>query len=112
MDEEDGFQIGQAVASSPVPREDDGFQIGRAVSHLDNVAGNEDKIPEYEPPSFAKASQFFISTLPKRVEDPAQPKGFRLALPGELRAPNGEPAVLYDPFLTETKGLDDFGMLY
>ena len=56
------------------------------------------------------AKSFFKGFLPKRIMDPTQPDGYRLAMPGEMKSVNGIEAVEYDPFHSNIDLLDEFGI--
>lgn len=66
--------------------------------------------PAYEPPSLAAAKTFYSTTLPRRIKDPSQPTGFRLAKAGELADENGQPSQLYDPVCSKSNAFDEFGV--
>jgi hypothetical protein len=86
------------------------------VAHVPNAgagkasAQENEKLPEYQPPSLLDAQAFRLSTLPRRVKDPNQPTGYRLAKQGELVDAAGDPAVPYDLWSTPSDALDEFGV--
>jgi hypothetical protein len=56
-----------------------------------------------------KAKAFFLSTLPRRIEDSWQPTGHRLAGPGVMYDFNGTSSVLYN-FWDKSDNLNEFGI--
>ena len=93
--------------------DEDGFVVGHHIDEEERIqqvrADDGEAVPTYSAPNFNAAREYYYSTLPKRVRDPNQQSGFRLAQRGETRSHTGEPAVLYDPIRTDALGLDEFG---
>lgn len=76
----------------------------------DHGAHDHEDLPEYSAPSIAEAKTFRGSTLPRRIRDPNQATGYRLAKPGELVNAQGEPSMPYSLFKTEADAIDEFGI--
>lgn len=75
--------------------------------------GNNDQIdalPDYSPPNISDAARFRLSTLPRRLRDPSQPSGFRLASLGEEKDQYGNIALHYPLFSSGTDVLNEFGV--
>lgn len=66
--------------------------------------------PDYEPPNIHEARRFRSTTLPRRLRDPSQPSGFRLAAVGENRDQFGNEAQLYPVFGAGSNILNEFGV--
>jgi hypothetical protein len=108
--EESGFMTGTAHAHDGPSRRSNEAAPAAAAAPSNNTAP-PGGIPKYEGISFAIASRHFQDTLPKRVAYPGSKTGFRLALPGEERSADGEPAKHYpNPFMINAEELDEFGL--
>ena len=71
--------------------------------------GSGEELPGYEKPNREDAQKFFLSTLPRRIVDPTQRTGHRLAKPGELKDSAGNQSYLY-PLSTKDDALSEFGI--
>ena len=71
--------------------------------------GSGEELPGYEKPNRDDAQKFFLSTLPRRIVDPTQRTGHRLAKPGELKDSAGNQSYLY-PLSTKDDALSEFGI--
>jgi hypothetical protein len=69
-----------------------------------------ESLPDYEPPNIQEAKKFRSTTLPRRLRDPSQPSGFRLAAIGEDKDQFGNESQLYPVFCTGTDVLNEFGV--
>jgi len=69
----------------------------------------DDVLPGYEKPNREEAQKFFLSTLPRRIADPTQRTGHRLAKPGELKDRAGNYSHLYS-LTTDDDALSEFGI--
>jgi hypothetical protein len=88
---------------------EDGFQTVH-VGRGDNTNTNEDILPSYEPPTLAAARDFYNMSLPRRIKDPKQPTGYRLANVGEFEnIETKEPSQLYDVW-QDSSVMNDFGI--
>ncbi len=72
--------------------------------------GVNDVLPSYEPPNLEEAKRYRDSTLPRRLRDPSQPNGFRLAGMGEDKDQFGNIAQKYPLFCSKTDVLNEFGV--
>lgn len=68
-----------------------------------------DELPTYQKPSFAKANEFYRSTLSHRLRDSKQATGYTLAKPGEMKR-GDVVAEDYKFFTTPEKALSEFGI--
>lgn len=71
---------------------------------------NNEALPDYIPPNISDAARFRLSTLPRRLRDPTQPSGFRLAAMGEDKDQFGNPALHYPLFFSGKDILNEFGV--
>ena len=78
-------------------------------SSSSSTGNNGDSLPDYVKPNRKDAQEFFLSTLPRRIADPTQKTGHRLAKPGEMRDSNGNLSYLY-PLMTNDDALSEFGI--
>jgi hypothetical protein len=69
-----------------------------------------ESLPQYEPPNVKEARRFRSTTFPRRLRDPSQPSGFRLAAVGEERDSYGNEAQLYPLFCSGGDVLNEFGV--
>ena len=70
----------------------------------------DEALPEYVPPNLNDAKRFRSSTLPRRLRDPTQPNGFRLAAMGEEKDQFGNIAVHYPLFVCGQDVFNEFGV--
>jgi predicted RND superfamily exporter protein len=71
---------------------------------------DNDELPQYSAPSIAEAKTFRGYALPRRLRDPNQPSGYRLARPGELVNAQGEPSMPYSLLKSKSNAIDEFGI--
>jgi hypothetical protein len=77
----------------------------------DNVPSTgSESLPQYEPPNIKEAQRFRSTTFPRRLRDPSQPSGFRLAAVGEDKDQFGNEAQLYPIFCAGSDVLNEFGV--
>jgi hypothetical protein len=70
----------------------------------------DEKLPSYQPISLQAAKDFYYESLPRRIPDPKQPTGFRLANIGELQdSVTGVPSRLYRTN-ESSAAFNDFGV--
>ena len=74
------------------------------------MSGQDESPPGYEAPNLSAARDFYAATLPRRIVDPAQPTGYRLAKLGEMVDNYGNTAELYDPYCSKSNALNEFGV--
>ena len=95
---------------------DDGFKEYHVEMESNkNITELKDELRDslnfkYEPPNVQVARESYEHSLPRRVRDALQPTGYRLALPGELRSKDGEPAELYKPISATSEEIAEFGI--
>jgi hypothetical protein len=85
-------------------------ESGNGSDHGSNSGRQRESLPDYEPPNIQEAKKFRSTTLPRRLRDPSQPSGFRLAAVGEDKDQFGNEAQLYPVFCTGTNVLNEFGV--
>lgn len=74
-----------------------------------NLSSDGEALPDYVKPNRDDAQEFFLSTLPRRIVDPTQRTGHRLAKPGEIKDNSGNESYLY-PLTTTDDALSEFGI--
>jgi hypothetical protein len=81
------------------------------VAHLLSTQALDTSEHHYDRANLETAQIHFQGTIPRRVADPKQPHGYRLARDGELVSPvTGEPAQHYDFLYSDTQIMDEFGI--